>query len=97
MAVTSALVAGSVVSTGYSMYQQNKADKRAAAAQQAALASRPTAADDQAKANQSALDAQAAQRRKSSNALGRGSTVLTGPSGIPNQPPPPAAKTLLGL
>lgn len=96
MAVTSALVIGSAATTGYSIYTQNKADKRSAAAQQAVLASRPSAQDDQAKANQSALDAQAAQRRKASSALGRGSTILTGPSGVPNQPPP-ASKTLLGL
>lgn len=97
MGITAAIVstASTVGSTAYGVYSANKAAKQANAAQRDALASRPDALTDQQQANRSALDAQAAQRRKANGSMGRQSTILTSPAGIPNAPAP-ATKTLLG-
>lgn len=96
MAATTAIATAAAVSTGYNVYANYQNAKRSAKANAAALASRPSAAEDQMKANRAMLAAQDLQRRKSQGANGRGSTILTGPAGIQNAPPP-ATKTLLGL
>lgn len=90
MGVT-AIVAATLISTGVSVYQSNRAEKaqeKAAAQQRKSMLSMD---DGQAPA----LAARDEQRRRAAAAQGRSDTIKTGQLGV-TDPPPGTQKSLLG-